>query len=96
MAGVLPHVKNPLVFGPEATRAMSVAFDEVCRALNVSYAANDAREAIATRIIESARCGECDPDRLCDRVITEVDVMTPQAFMQPKVRGRLSQRPRRG
>jgi hypothetical protein len=71
MAAILPFVKNPLVFGPEATRAMSVAFDEVCRALNVSDAANGAREAIATRIIELAQCGECDPHRLRDRVITE-------------------------
>jgi hypothetical protein len=37
MAALMPYVKNPLVFGPETTRAMSVAFDEVCRALNVSY-----------------------------------------------------------
>jgi hypothetical protein len=33
MAAILPYMKNPLVFGPEATRAMSVAFDGVCRAL---------------------------------------------------------------
>jgi hypothetical protein len=50
---------------------MSVAFDRVCRALGVSYTANGAREAIATKIIELARRGECDPDRLRDRVITE-------------------------
>ena len=72
MAAVLPHLKNPLVFGPEAIRGMSGAFDEVCRILNVSDAANDEREAIATRIIELARHGECDPDRLRARVITEV------------------------
>jgi hypothetical protein len=71
MGAVLPYGKNPLVFGPEAIRGMSVAFDEVCRILNVSDAANDAREAIATRIIEWARRGECDPQRLRDRVITE-------------------------
>jgi hypothetical protein len=58
MGAVLPYVKNPLVFGPEAIRGMSVAFDEACRILNVSDAANDAREAIATRIIEWARRGE--------------------------------------
>jgi tartrate dehydratase beta subunit/fumarate hydratase class I family protein len=37
----------------------------------VSDAANGAREAIVTRIIEWARRGECDPHRLRDRVITE-------------------------
>jgi hypothetical protein len=71
MAAILPYVTNPLVFEPEATRSMLVAFDEVCRALNVSPTANGAREVIATRIIELARRGECDPDRLRDRVITE-------------------------
>jgi hypothetical protein len=71
MAAILPYVTNPLVFEPEATRSMLVAFDEVCRALNVSPTANGAREVIATRIIELARRGECDADRLRDRVITE-------------------------
>ena len=70
MAAVLPFVK-PLVCGPEATHAMSVAFDEVCRTLNLSQTANGVREGIATRIIELARHGESDPDRLRDRVIAE-------------------------
>jgi hypothetical protein len=46
---------------------MSVAFDEVCRALNVSPTANGAREAIATRIIELARRGECGPEEIGDK-----------------------------
>ena len=71
MAALMPYVKNPLVFGPETTRAMSVAFDEVCRALNLSHTGNGVREGIATRIIELARRGERDPDRLRDRVIAE-------------------------
>ena len=50
---------------------MSVAFEEVCRALGVPHAANSARETIATRIIELARRGERDPNRLRDRVMTE-------------------------
>jgi hypothetical protein len=44
---------------------------EVCRALNLSHTANGVREGIATRIIELARHGERDPDRLRDRVIAE-------------------------
>jgi hypothetical protein len=68
---VLIYVKDPSVFGPEATHAMSVAFDDVCRALDVPHAANSARETIATRIIELARRGERNADRLRDRVMTE-------------------------
>jgi hypothetical protein len=71
MAAILAYVKDPLVFEPEATHAMSVAFDEVCRALNVPHTANGAREAIAAKIIDLARRGERDPDRLRDRMITE-------------------------
>ena len=38
MVDVPPYVKSPLVFGPEATRGMSVAFDEVCRILpNIGF-----------------------------------------------------------
>jgi hypothetical protein len=83
MAAALPYVKNPLVFGPEATRAMSVAFDEVCRALNLSHTANGVREGIATRIIELARHGERDPDRLRDRVIAEAGRRLGQWVGQP-------------
>jgi hypothetical protein len=50
---------------------MSVAFDDVCRALNVPHTANGPREVIAKRIIELARRGERDPGRLRDRVITD-------------------------
>jgi hypothetical protein len=35
MGAVLPYVKDPLVFGSEAIRGMSVAFYEACRILNV-------------------------------------------------------------
>jgi hypothetical protein len=71
MAAILPHVKQPLVFEPEVTRSMSIAFDEVCRVLDVPHTANEARDVIATRIIELAGRGERDPDQLRDRLITE-------------------------
>ena len=71
MAAILAYVKHPLVFEPEATHAMSVAFDEACRALNVPHTANGAREALAARIIDFARRGERNPDQLRDRVVTE-------------------------
>jgi hypothetical protein len=71
MAAILPYVRNPIVFEPEATHAMSVAFDEACRALKLPPSANQAREVIAARIIELARRGERDPFRLRDRVINE-------------------------
>jgi hypothetical protein len=71
MAAIPPFVKHPLVFAPEVTRSMSIAFDEVCRALDVPDTANETREVIATRIIELAGRGERDTDRLRAQMITE-------------------------
>ena len=70
MADIIPFLRSQAVFDPEATHAMSVAFEQVCQALKL----NDdqrAREAVAERIIELARCGEHDPMRLSDRVLRE-------------------------
>jgi hypothetical protein len=68
----IPLLKDPLVFEPDVTRAMSVAFDEVCRALFVPDNAKTIREAIAEKIIEHARCGEHDSDRLRDAVLRQM------------------------
>jgi hypothetical protein len=65
---------GPLVFDPEVTHAMGAAFDEVCRALFVPDKAKTVREAIAEKIIEHARCGERDPDRLRGAVLRHIGV----------------------
>jgi hypothetical protein len=57
-------------FGPDVLRAMSTALEEVCRMLKVDRD-QGAREVVAVRIIELARRGECDPERLRDRVLRE-------------------------
>ena len=57
-------------FGPDTLRAMSTALKEVCRILKVDHD-QGAREVVAVRIIELARRGECDPERLRDRVLRE-------------------------
>jgi len=71
MAPILPYLKDDSVFDPEATQAMSAAFDATCNALGVPDANSREREVIATRIIELARRGERNADRLRDRVIHE-------------------------
>jgi hypothetical protein len=57
MATILPFLKDQSVFEPEMTQAMSIAFDEVCQALNLSDTAVRERETVAVRIIEWARRG---------------------------------------
>jgi hypothetical protein len=53
---------------------MGIAFDEVCRALFVPDNAKAVREVIAEKIIEHARSGERDPDRLRDAVLRQIGV----------------------
>jgi hypothetical protein len=72
-SSVHPRSNEDAVFDPEATRALSLAFDQVCAALHVSPAANRDREVIAVRIIDLGREGILDPQTLCDRVLREAD-----------------------
>lgn len=72
MADILPFLKNQAVFDPEATLAMSEAFEQVCRALKLD-GDTWAREAIAKRIVELARRGELDPIRLRESVLLEAN-----------------------
>ena len=90
MPAILPFLHGNAAFDPEATRAMSTAFDDVCRALKVDDA--HARESIAMRIIDLARRGERDPVRLRDRVLKETESLSfagpthpPAWFVSPAV-----------
>jgi hypothetical protein len=64
---ILPFLGGHSAFDPEATHAMSVAFEKACRILKLDDA--HAREAVAARIIELARSGERDPERLCENAL---------------------------
>jgi hypothetical protein len=58
-------------FEPEHIAVMSVAFEQVCHALEIGAGATREREVIAVRIIELARRGEHRPQRLIARVLEE-------------------------
>ena len=60
---------HDMVFGPDATRAMGAAFDKACRSLQDTGQPSIVQEVIARRIIELAREGDSDPDRLCDMTL---------------------------
>jgi hypothetical protein len=77
MPAILSSLPNQSVFEPEATRAMSTAFDDVCRAMNIPAHETVDREAIAMRIIDLARAGEIDPVAIRDRVLREQRSRTP-------------------
>jgi hypothetical protein len=57
-------------FDPDALRAMSTALEEVCQTLQV-HGDQRAREVMAARIVDLARRGERDAERLRDRVLRE-------------------------
>ena len=58
-------------FEPEDIQVMSVAFEELCKALEIQTGATREREAVAVRIIELCRRGERRPARLAERVLKE-------------------------
>ncbi|HUD85105.1 MAG TPA: hypothetical protein VMR17_01575 [Xanthobacteraceae bacterium] len=55
MGTIVQFMTDQSVFEPEVTQAMSTAFDEACRALNLTDGAAREREAVAVRIIELTR-----------------------------------------
>ena len=71
MSNILTFPPRDAVFEPEATKAMAVAFENVCHALKVPDCADRERAVIAERIIELARVGERDPNSICQRVLKE-------------------------
>jgi hypothetical protein len=73
MTAILPFLRDDhdAAFGPSDIKAMSLALDDVCKALNLTDRAKVEREVIAERIIELARRGERNPTVLRDRVLQE-------------------------
>ena len=64
MVSILPFIKAETVFDDAATRAMGDAFDAVCESLRDKGQPEVVYEVIARRIIEAAKKGERDPERL--------------------------------
>jgi hypothetical protein len=58
-------------FDPEDIKVMFLAFEQVCKALDIQSGAIREREAIAIRIIELCRRGERSAARLTERVLKE-------------------------
>jgi hypothetical protein len=73
MAAILPYLHDS-VFDQKDITAMSMAFDDVCKTLDIRDG-NPAREVIAERIIALARNGERSPTRLRDRLLREVGLV---------------------
>ena len=68
---------DDLKFDPEAKRIMGVAFEMTCAALKYTNRPDVAHVAVAKRIIELAKNGVLDPDRLCERVMDDLRKLPP-------------------
>jgi hypothetical protein len=66
------YLSDDGVFSPVDIQLMSIALDDVCKALQLGGDAA-AKEAVAIRIIELARRGERHPTKLRDRVVAEAN-----------------------
>jgi hypothetical protein len=70
-ASLHPFLRDA-VFEPEEIHALTVAFDDICREMDLPVTATVAREVVAMRVIDLAREGLIDPARLKARVLHEV------------------------
>jgi hypothetical protein len=63
-------------FDQEMVRILGVAFEQACTGLRIGDCEDDILQAIANKIIEVARTGECNPDLLCEQALK--DIRRPQ------------------
>jgi hypothetical protein len=72
MAAIIPFLQDAGVFEPADIKGISMAFEDVCRALELDNNER-ARKTVAVRIIELARRGERSPTKLRDRALAEAN-----------------------
>ena len=70
MSNIVELTAGNLAFDPQDIDAMSAALDAVCKLLNVRDNTT-ARELIALRIIELARCGQRSSAVLEERLLAD-------------------------
>ena len=72
MGGTMPFAKYTV--DPERIEAMRAAFHRVCDVLQLDCGTQDRMtERIVMKIVELAKTGELDPERLCIDTLAEVE-----------------------
>jgi hypothetical protein len=72
METIRPFLEEKTGFEPSDIIVMSLALDDVCKALRLD-GNTKAKEVVAERIIELVRRGERSPRRLRDRLLREAN-----------------------
>jgi hypothetical protein len=67
-------------FEPETKRVMGVAFEATMASLRLADREDPFAAIIARKIIALAKAGESNPDRLCERVLSDVRSAKYQPF----------------
>ena len=62
-------IRQEAAFSPEDISAITKAFEAVLQGLGLINRSDPVAETVARKIIELARMGERDPDRLRDQVL---------------------------
>lgn len=77
-------------FDPEAVAVLCAAFDKARKSLHDTGQPALVQEVIARRIIESAKRGERDPDKLCEEALAALGSQAPSsaAHGSRRTRGR--------
>jgi hypothetical protein len=57
---------------PETRRVTGIAFEIACAALRLTQSDDKFKSLIASKIIELAKAGESDADRLCERALLDL------------------------
>ena len=67
------------VFDPEHITAMTTAFEDVLRAVGLIDRSDPLVESVAKKIVDAAKKGERDPQRLRDQVLMDLKPSDRQA-----------------
>jgi hypothetical protein len=65
-------------FDPETVRLMGLAYEMTLISLRLVDRGNIANNVVAQKIIELAKAGERDPERLCEGVLQQGRAVTPR------------------
>jgi hypothetical protein len=75
---IRPHLDGQK-FDAETIRVMGIAFEMALVAFRLADRGDLANQVLANKIMELAKAGERDPERLCDGVLMEFRQPPPQA-----------------
>ena len=67
------HLLGDHSFGPEVLQALTTAFDDACRILQLKNRDDPLTEVIARKIVAIAARGECYPRALCAQAIEDFE-----------------------